>query len=152
MGDETSKDDTAIEFAMALRHDLVVSLTTDTEGARRLPVDIDSIYAIKALLKDNDSSVISRKRLSTDDATATNNKMAASILERVVANMTIPARDGGAATVTSNSRTHGDKFSPSNLPDFDITAGALSSVGDSVDLDAINAAGRAIKKGTVEGD
>jgi len=145
VGVDVSIDDNVLSFGQSMRHDLVVNMTTDSGGKKRLPHDPESVNAIRGLLKDSDSSVFTKRRVMTEEASAENDKRAADILERVLDGAHRSTRD---ATEYVSGRD-GPNMDASRLPKFDIEAGAVSDVGDVVDLDDIIKKGRQVRKGEV---
>lgn len=139
--ENVNPDDARLEWAQELRHDLVVNLTTDQAGSRSLPRDSETLNTIKGLLKDSDGSIFTKRRLSNDEASLENDKLAASLLEKVADKLSFNPRDGSIDAELVGPDLSGE------LPEFDIPETMTSQLGDQVDLDAINREGRRIRKG-----
>lgn len=132
-------DDDVIDFNIKLRHDVAVELTTDSDGKQRIPKDTETLNALRGFLKDNDSSVFTKRRLNVDEVNAENDARAAELLETMI---------GKAGLKRPEEATgRGPDLDRAKLPEFDITEEVTSSVGNDVDLDQIEADARAKLKG-----
>lgn len=145
MSDEpvVNQDEVRLSDNQTIRHDIINHLITDTDGVRRIPDDLDALNVVKGLLKDSDSSVFTKKRLSVDEVGAENDRRAAELLEQVMNR--VPRTDRRAA-----STGKGPDLNRGDLPSFSLTEGETSQVGDVVDLDQITAESRRILKGAEE--
>ena len=145
MADENivNPDDERLLQNQALRHDIITHLISDKDGKRHIPDDLDALTLVKSLLKDSDASVFTKKRLTVDEAGVENDRRAAELLEQVMSRA--PRIDRNA----ERSR-RGPDISRGELPNFSLTNGETSQVGDVVDLDRIVADGRATLKGVEE--
>ena len=132
--------DERIEFTQRMRHDVIVNLTTTEDGKQCIPMDKDSLYLIRDFLGDTTKIELNKKRFDLDTAIAENDAKAAELLETVVSQFSSPTRSG---VKTGNV----PKPDLSQIPAFEITTGETSEVGDTVDIDSINDAGRAHFKG-----
>lgn len=138
------KDEDYLDFNQKLRHDVVVHITTNEEGAKRIPSDSESLNVLKGFLKDSDSSVFGKRRVMVEEAGVENDKRAADIIESALGQLSRNGRDGDI-----DARSTGPVIDESQLPKFDITDGALTQVGDAVDLDQVQRDGRRVRKGEV---
>lgn len=136
------KDEEYLDFNQRLRHDVVVHLTTSEAGDKRIPGDNESLNVLKGFLKDSDSSVFNKRRVMVEEAGVENDKRAADIIESALGQLSRNGRDGEV-----DNRATGPVVDESQLPKFDITEGAMSQVGDAVDLDQVQRDGRRIRKG-----
>lgn len=132
--------DERIEFTQRMRHDVLVNLTTAEDGKVCIPTDKDSLYLIRDFLGDTSKIELNKKRFDLDTVIAENDAKAAELLETVVGQFSSPTRQG---TKTGTI----PKPDASQIPNFEITAGEVSDVGDTVDIDRINDAGRLQFKG-----
>lgn len=135
-------DDQHLDNNIVLRHDIVKALITDSDGKQNLRLDKDTVLSVRGLLKDNDSSIYTKRRLNVDELGAENNKRAAELIENILKERTTGTRDN-----TSKMTRNGPVVDASKMPKFEITPGALSNVGNTVDLTAIQAEGRSVRKG-----
>lgn len=142
-GRDVDPDQKRLEENQAIRHDIITHLITDSSGNKSIPIDSDTLNVVKGLLKDSDSSVFTKKRLSVDEVGAENDRRAAELLDQVLNR--VPRIDRNAASVGS-----GPNLSRGQLPTFSLTEGETSQVGDVVDLDEILAHGRKVMKGIEE--
>lgn len=138
------KDEDYLEFNQKLRHDVVVHLTTKEDGTASLPSDNESLNTLKGFLKDSDSSVFGKRRVMVEEAGVENDKRAADIIESALGQLSRNGRDG-----VTDQRQSGPVIDESQLPNFEITEGALTQVGDAVDLDQVQREGRRVRKGEV---
>lgn len=136
------KDEDYLDHNQRLRHDIVVHLTTSESGDKRIPGDNETLNTLKGFLKDSDSSVFNKRRVMVEEAGVENDKRAADIIESALGQLTRNGRDGDV-----DARSTGPVIDESQLPNFDITEGAMSQVGDAVDLDQVQRDGRRIRKG-----
>lgn len=145
MAEETNlhPDDARLEENQKLRHDVIKHLLTDGNGKRAIPNDADALQLVKGLLKDSDSSVFTKKRLTVDSANAENDRLAAELLDNMINRAKRTRRDDFVSG-------KGPDLNAGKLPDFSLTEGEISQVGDTVDLDQIMATGRATLKGVQE--
>lgn len=136
-------DDDRLLQNQTLRHDIINHLISDKDGKRNIPDDLDALTLVKSLLKDSDSSVFTKKRLTVDEIGAENDRRAAELLDQVL---------NRAPRIDRNAErsVRGPDISRGQLPDFNLTQGETSQVGDVVDLDQIVAEGRAKLKGITE--
>lgn len=138
-----SNDDDLLDFNMRLRHDVALDLTTNSDGKRAIPKDNETLNTLRGFLKDNDSSVFTKRRLNVDEIDAENDARAADLLETMMSKATgIGKRDNqGEAT------GKGPDLGRAKLPEFDITDDVTSAVGNEVDLDEITSVARSQLKG-----
>lgn len=136
------KDEDYLQAGMELRHDIVSELTTNSDGVRNIPKDNETLNVIRGMLKDQDSSVYTKRRVMTEEVGVENDKRAADLIELALGRVGKSTRDGA---IDNNAK--GPKIDESQLPVFEITNGATSHVGDEVDLDEIQRDGRRIRKG-----
>ena len=132
--------DERIEFTQRMRHDVIMNLTTDESGKQCIPMDKDSLYLIRDFLGDTTKIELNKKRFDLDTVIAENDAKAAELLETVVSQFSSPTR-GGMKTGTV------PKPDLSMLPNFEVSDGERSDVGDTVDIDQINDTGRSHFKG-----
>lgn len=138
--------DERLELNQIIRHDLITAQITDSSGAKRIPTDKDSVYMLVALLKDSDKSEHTKKKLVIDTANAETDRIAAQTLERIMARQS-PTRHNGEAP---SGNGEGPKAVGDKLPTYAIPESIYEEVGTQVDINAIQAEGRAHFKGVDE--
>ncbi len=144
MSNAISMDDVRIEEAQVIRHDLVANLLTDSNGVRQLPTDGDTIDSIRQLLKDSDSSVFTKKRLTVEESAAENDKIAAEILSVISKQIGAPKRINDPIEGECINAPVGSELV---IPDFDITDASLQLITKDINVDDIISVERRKRKG-----
>lgn len=137
-------DEQYLDMAQALRHDLVNNLITDESGKRALPSDSDTVNSIKGLLKDMDSSVFTKKRLTVEETAAENDKRAAELLSKVAAKIGGPRRIDDPI---EGEVVHLPNVDDLQLPEFDIPVEALETECKEINVEEIVEKERIRRKG-----
>ncbi len=143
---EDMEDDNRLEFIQRERLNLLTIITHDAEGQRHRVIDTDGIYAAKAVLKDMSTDIFTKKRLTTEAVNAETDKMVAELAEKVIMRDTATRRDKQGPVLSMGPANMSEEL----LPNFEITEGEISAVGNEVDLDEIRRLGRAHFKGESE--
>lgn len=141
--------DERLELNQIIRHDLIVAQITDSAGEKRIPTDKDSVYMLVALLKDSDKSEQTKKKMVIDTVNAETDRLAAQTLDRVLSRQS-PTRHGaveGDVRDVTPPKAVGD-----SLPTYSIPKSIYEEVGTQVDINAIQAEGRAHFKGEDQED
>lgn len=141
--------DQRLELNQIIRHDLITAQITDSAGVKRIPTDKDSVYMLVALLKDSDKSEQTKKKMVIDTANAETDRIAAQTLDRIMSRQT-PTRHisiEGEVREVVPPKAVGDA-----LPTYSIPISIYEDVGTQVDINAIQAEGRAYFKGEDQED
>lgn len=141
-------DDERIEHIQRNRHDIINMFMTSETGERVQYLDKDSGSLVRGLLKDMDSSIFTKRRLTVDEVAAENDKRVAEMAEQLMGRIKPIGRDKSNYEATSQS---GPKIDETKLQHYSHTDGEIEPVGNQVDLDEIAREGRRIFKG-VEDD
>ncbi len=137
-----SVDDERLEHAQSVRHDIVNTLITDTQGQRVIPHDEKMLQVIRGVLKDSDSAIFTKRRLTVEETSAATDRMAAEAISKMF-EKNQPARQfiGGGS---------GPRGIGKELPTYELDSNIAEPLGKPVDLDQIQKLGRATFKGEVE--
>lgn len=138
-----SIDDERLEHAQSVRHDIVNTLITDNNGNRVIPQDDKMLNVIRGVLKDSDSAIFTKRRLTVEETSAAADKLAAETLSRMF-DKDVPMRQGGTTTKVAARAVGKD------LPSFQVGEHVAEPLGTPVDLGDIKRQGRAAFKGEVE--
>lgn len=140
-------DDTRLELAQVMRHDLVTHLTTNEAGKRSLPHDPETVNALKGLLKDMDSSIFTKRRLTVEATAVENDKLAAELLSTISKKIGGPQRFDD---VIEGEVVSGPNLDNLQLPVFDIPPEALEVECQDINVEAIISSERRKRKGPEE--
>lgn len=140
---EDMTDDERLEYVQLKRHDVINGLTTSEDGSKVLCVDKDQAQILRGMLKDMDSSIYTKRRLTVDEVGAENDKRMAELADMFMSKVKFIGRDKTGLEQVSA----GPVIDESKLPKYDHTKGEIEPVGNQVDLDEIAREGRRIFKG-----
>ena len=137
-------DDTRLELAQVMRHDLVTHLTTNELGKRSLPHDPESVNALKGLLKDMDSSIFTKRRLTVESTAVENDKIAAELLSSISKKIGGPQRIND---IIEGEVVTGPNLDNLILPEFDIPPESLEVDCKEINVEQILETERRKRKG-----
>lgn len=145
MTELVSADDQRLEMAQMMRHDLVTHLTTNEAGKRQLPHDPETVNSIKGLLKDMDSSVYTKRRLTVEETAVENDKKAAELLSTISKQIGGPKRLDDV--IEGEFEAIGPNLDDIDLPEFDIPETALAVECAEINVEDIITSERRKRKG-----
>ncbi len=136
-----SIDDERLEHAQSVRHDIVNTLIHDADGNRAIPQDDKMLNVIRGVLKDSDSAIFTKRRLTVEETSAAADKLAAETLSKMF-DKNVPMRQGSGGTARATARAVGK-----DLPSFSVSEHISEPLGTPVDLEQVTRLGRATFKG-----